>query len=792
MTVVANFTPLQTLLLFQSLSVHGTDRRSFEKASESLRRSNDAGDGSNEDAPGSPTDVTPESLQELYLTLLKDEAKKHLQESLDRDEKARNGDAPPSSPRKRKIRSPVMPTIEEAKQHAHLIPRMIPRLYASYKARAIEDIRSEERRYDSLVKELRDAQQQDLASAATPSASDTTKSNELPSAADKASIDAIINHTPLVSPRPNGQVALPQESSLPPPGRTLPSQPEFVQAPPLIPPSRTAAHRHEPHNATFQPSSLPPFPQGKQSPLPAGTRLSSGAQSTPSGPPPFPPNSPYNQAGANAQSINAQSASYPTRKPPMADSFPPGGPHSNDTDHVSGPPYPHAYPSQVPPGSYAHPPYPQSGTPSLAYTAPQHRGGYMLPPFQVSPQAPSSAHQNQPPKPHPGTAPPRTAVKGSDVLRVRTSDVGTPSRQTGVASPVSGPRHSHLRREGLKYSPGSTTAWRDLPLPSTPGFASRPQSRSISPLSDKEDDVKATLRPGNALKAKPGPRAIGRARQARGVSKTPSTAATSARGRTRSHSVVSHGDMSVGDDGNSVKNEVATPASFKQEVDTDDARSTRQSRRGAPTKRKRANTATTDEQMASPGPAAAAVIFVDEAPPDTVVAVRNFAKVSAPILENIRRHKHASIFENPVKERDAEGYKDIIRRPQDFKSIRLAITAGTKAVATALESLGEDGEGNTVTLPLSEDLVPPKAIVNAAQLEQEIMRMLANAVMFNPGDDEIVEDTREMFGEAEQLLRQWRASERVAAEEEEVGPATPAEEEQGSKRRRLRAGEEDP
>lgn len=248
----------------------------------------------------------------------------------------------------------------------------------------------------------------------------------------------------------------------------------------------------------------------------------------------------------------------------------------------------------------------------------------------------------------------------------------------------------------------------------------------------------------------------------------------------------------MGEDAFSVKNEVATPASFRQDVDTDDARSTRQSRRGGPAKRKRANTATTDELQASPVRTSPDTALADDAIPDTVVAVRNFAKVSAPILENIRRHKHASIFENPVKERDAEGYKDIIRRPQDFKSIRLAITAGTKAVATALEAFGEDvPEGNTVTLPISDDLVPPKAIVNAGQLEQEIMRMLANAVMFNPGDDEIVEDAREMFAEAEQLLSQWRTGEEEEAVAAAAAAATPAEEEQGSKRRRLRGGDED-
>ena len=43
-------------------------------------------------------------------------------------------------------------------------------------------------------------------------------------------------------------------------------------------------------------------------------------------------------------------------------------------------------------------------------------------------------------------------------------------------------------------------------------------------------------------------------------------------------------------------------------------------------------------------------------------------------------------------------------------------------------------------LPLSTDVIPPKAIVNSGQLEKEVMRMFANAVMFNPGDDGMVRD----------------------------------------------------
>jgi len=149
-------------------------------------------------------------------------------------------------------------------------------------------------------------------------------------------------------------------------------------------------------------------------------------------------------------------------------------------------------------------------------------------------------------------------------------------------------------------------------------------------------------------------------------------------------------------------------------------------------------------------------------------------------MNNITSHKHASIFANPVKERDAEGYASMIRRPQDLKSIRNAISAGSRAVVAASALLdsasSKDGaataasndspgpagtSSSMVTLPAAPDLFPPRGIVNAAQLEQEIMRMFANAVMFNPGDAGVVNDTREMFGTVEPAVAKWRAADRT-------------------------------
>ncbi len=102
--------------------------------------------------------------------------------------------------------------------------------------------------------------------------------------------------------------------------------------------------------------------------------------------------------------------------------------------------------------------------------------------------------------------------------------------------------------------------------------------------------------------------------------------------------------------------------------------------------------------------------------------------------------------------------------------------------------------GSSLWVSMNADVVPPKGIVNSSQLEKELMRMFANAVMFNPdpkrgfgqafmnrqkddgaayeqqglglelgGDEEggIVADTREMFEAVEKSVTNWRAAERA-------------------------------
>lgn len=250
-----------------------------------------------------------------------------------------------------------------------------------------------------------------------------------------------------------------------------------------------------------------------------------------------------------------------------------------------------------------------------------------------------------------------------------------------------------------------------------------------------------------------------------------------------------------------------TPADLLQEeilqAETSDPPSQLRSKRGrfASNKRKRARSATPIPSSEAP----AAESSEPEAPgsgygpplKNKVQAHRNFARISNVIINDITQHKHAGPFQKPVREKDAEGYTSIIKRPQDLKSIKAAITFGSRAINAATSSLdspaatpSNSSSASLVLLDKTADLIPPRAIVNSSQLEKEVMRMFANAVMFNPGMEGMVQDAREMADDIEAKVRDWRQVEGAAAnvrqaadrddEEEGGGGATTG----GDKKRR--------
>ncbi|KAI0432838.1 hypothetical protein F5Y09DRAFT_300536 [Xylaria sp. FL1042] len=171
-----------------------------------------------------------------------------------------------------------------------------------------------------------------------------------------------------------------------------------------------------------------------------------------------------------------------------------------------------------------------------------------------------------------------------------------------------------------------------------------------------------------------------------------------------------------------IKNEEATPQTLQEAIDTA-ANESLQGRTPAAmnslsNKRKRQDS---PSQPVSPTPAT------------HVLWTRAFHKISMTALDQIIGHRHANMFANPIKPRLAPGYYDIILRPQDLRGIQKAITAGSKAAAAAVATMPDvDPNSPSAWLPVSVDLVPPRGIINIAQLERELIHMFANAIMYNP------------------------------------------------------------
>ena len=249
-----------------------------------------------------------------------------------------------------------------------------------------------------------------------------------------------------------------------------------------------------------------------------------------------------------------------------------------------------------------------------------------------------------------------------------------------------------------------------------------------------------------------------------------STASSVIAGSYRSQSVMSHADEMSVDNDHLVKEEVATPIGIAEDAgdDTGDEQSQLPSQsRPSPLKRKRDSS----------------VDLGSSDPPTTVLYVPGFRNLALSTVERIEVHKHANMFLNPIRERDAPGYNNIILRPQNISSVKKAMLAGQNAAS----HLGLQKKGPPVLVPVSEDIIPPKAIVNSAQLEAQVMLIFANAIMYNGdpdgglgpkwrqasrggsaaagGDalgyqfdeDGLIKDTREIFADAEHEIQEFRS-----------------------------------
>jgi hypothetical protein len=278
-------------------------------------------------------------------------------------------------------------------------------------------------------------------------------------------------------------------------------------------------------------------------------------------------------------------------------------------------------------------------------------------------------------------------------------------------------------------------------------------------------------------------------------SKASSQAGGSIRTRSRSPSIISHTET-MADNESQAGYQVKSEPGLSNDVIDEDAATTPSQlstrRRGGPApslKRKRnlreVSLAESEDQPVTPAPR-----MPIELGSQTIIAPRGFAKMCNPIMNDITSHKHSSIFTSAVKAKDAEGYYEIIKRPTDLKSIQKAIAAGAKVVnatATDTPAGSPGGGGSVVELPMNLDNIPPKAIVNSSQLEKELMRMFVNAVMFNAGEEGIVEDAKQMFETVEQSVSKWKSIKQSSGrlEVEETPPVQEEEQPAAAKRRKL-------
>ncbi|QDS73766.1 hypothetical protein FKW77_005225 [Venturia effusa] len=808
------YTPLEALLLFQYVSNYGLSSGAvFNKVSAILKKDQQISSSTSFDSRR----LSPDALRDFFLRVLRD-CKNDV-------------DDPLGTSRKRKVPSPTTPnTLDEAVQDIYLLPPLIRKLYARYREHATIEIRESERKYAKLKKELEDIEsgawndrlqkefdsgdwrhdvrrekakdvemeepltevidlsakpipapelhrpvlnepsRRPVASlpeipreqAGTQASARASKAPERPVELAQARVaEQAMANSP--SPRPGASFQSPQQV---PPSHT-PSIPPKIS--PRPPPSQFVASYH----AQQSPRPTPLAP----SPGPRPQEIQRAQNRTPTSPAMLPPPLP-----------GMSPAPLPPYPFPMSPQQPPPRHFSQNPYAAGQAPQPHVASGQQ---SYAGSSSPYANNP---HYAPPH-GGVQLEPWNVGPQTPIAAKQHataghpmaqasaRPPFPMRPGGPPLLghAIPNQQPIRFSPFDIAkmlkTPmldARRPAISTPS---------------KPENATRWTPMKLPARAtkkrkSSPTRPRTRSVSPISEpsKSPPPEAVARKpqivGRQTVTAPVPASeaaarVGRSRRGRGGSVTSSAIGSSIRGRTRSQSVISHADdISMVDNdsvtGRAVKNEPSTPADATDLIHpTIEGVSTPHNgllgtRRAAlqsnANKRKRG---TRDDSEASD---ATVQPRLDKG---MVVAVRNFHKTSQTIMNDLTSHKHASLFNDPVKDKRAPGYSSIVKRPQNFNTIRKAISAGNRAVSaisakdpsTALAGSPRDA-GGSVVLPLSEELVPPKGIVNSAQLEKEVMRVFVNAVMFNPGDSDLVKDAREMFEGMEGTIGDFRSVER--------------------------------
>ena len=870
-------TPLESLLLFQTLHPFTTEPPSFGKISDTLKNNELLRESDSFEL----NRLEPDALKNLYLRLLKEEAKS---EAKGRDLVGQRNEQ--QNQRKRKLSSPPLETVDEALQYNHLLPQLVNRLYFRYRDHAIKAIEDEERKYRSLQKEARDIERGDLDGRTQDQGPRSRRDSR-----GVSSIQTLLRHddeadntqrgttsrptssqdlrnglvaeaqtgTPDHSYEPpaHGRNGIPHPSQLASTGGPQQATSDYKNPPPFLPPPQNfnlgnlsgsptsdLNRRLPPQNQPPNGVAPSPSPRLSQTPFPGPERSSAspliGGRVLP--PPPGmlrSSGSPTGPLDALADMAGQQYRANPPMPSPRSLQHPGPQQHPNQLPAPRG--YmPTDYPYYQNQGPYHQPYQPYGQGPLPAYN---HSHGSM--PYQghAASAALGSPYSNTQAYQPPVGQYPAHPNYNQNPAYYQATPIQTPHPRNHVSRFAD--QHTPLSNASGRQRPprptpivtsASSTKWKNIDAPGSVrpiGSPIAPSSREISPISDKEpspppenaqtrtrgaqslkDQQPATRSPSERVRAKP---TRGRGRKGRGGragSVASSTFADSTRARTRSQSVVSQADeLAMDNQPTSTRRIKPEPSNASGHDDdtsvashtADEARKSKRRRGGTIRGLETANE--TDKLSAKRKREEAAAILPPPSPapdsfskPGHVLASRNFARISQTVMNDIIHHKVANLFAKPLTDREAPGYKDLIYRPQDLNSIKKAISNGSKAANAAIEDLTQEG-ASSVWIPESQDAIPPKGIVNSAQLEKELMRVFANAIMFNPDlptkrgfgpafkirqytadpganpaedqeepeevikgkqDVSVVKDTREMFENVEKSVSDWRNAERSA------------------------------
>ncbi|RDW90393.1 uncharacterized protein DSM5745_02168 [Aspergillus mulundensis] len=877
MPSLSAYTPLESLLFFQTLAAHDSHPTNFVSISDVLSKNKFI----RENGAFDPRRFTPEALEDLYSRLMHDDGSNSPAST--QEPNGHQSESSPSNPKKRKINA----------SRPGFVQYLVPHLYAKYKELVTREIKLEEKRYRDIKDEITRLEKEEReAPREQPAEPAPTLIHTKPGLAPEP-MDLDTPETPVAQPqpakepiptpvKPSTSVEVKQPQPEPPrkdqpptqltqqqkplsgtesPAQTLGQQPEIqktLQPPPPPQPQPPALPHPEPPHPTphatprpiaqqllqaQQPQGLPISSQQDQSAadLPRQTQLPNGKVIPPAQQPP---------AAAPSASVQEKPVNVPPTQPQKPLSIPvamaPAPSHEQVTTPLP-PPRPSQLPQQMAIVPVASP------TPKKAASATKPAAKKSVPPAvprgppqasfqqwslnqpqtpQHPPQLPSSslsqpAGHIKPLQPLPIKSTPKMVPRPQPVAAPSTPQPPRPAFQTpvppvppsGFATPVGHPQGfpatlPRASRPRLSLAtPGSSTPWKQSSfstLPNSPRSPERPRPEDVSPISERAPSPFGSRAATPEESEPPRRKGVGRGRKkvtdttpagpkkktekttpAAGRKRDRSTASSRSRGR----SIHSRDDES-GAEAGKIKREVPSTPAGVGSVGPERSSTSQKVPRGRP-KRKRDEASEPEPQpRPQPQPELSQINHADsDQSAPFVLCARNFRGTGTPIMNDVLTHKHASMFAKPLTEREAPGYRDLIYRPQDLKSIKSSISQGSKALAAVTEAANTpvaDGESPVpsrsaiLMLPKTEDVIPPKAIVNSAQLEKELIRMFTNAVMYNPipqrgfgpafpmapdggsgrrryasepDEGGIVKDTIEMFEDVEQAVTTWRSAE---------------------------------